>query len=360
MEYYVYITNDCNMNCTYCSVLFDTQKYGIPLSPQYSYNTLVNFICETQKKFNDPVADIYFFGGEPTVDYGEIEKLIRVLNTPHEYKINFIMHTNGLLIPEAPKFIINNIDLTLLSFNYELIFEDGQLTPYFGKMIKAIEHLKKQKDSLIIGRITVSLKTSLFTEACMISNFVDYVYWQIDNCERVEKFEKYKNQYEYNISLLFNYWMTCLEKGVFLRFVPFMSAVRNCLQNVPVPEKFYCGYGHSMIYIQTDGKCYACCDNVATKSHYIGDIYNGIQFPDINLKNTICNGCDYIKLCGGRCGRMHKDFSDKRITQYCELNKYMFDMIKNAIPKIEVIIKKHPDYYEKLMDPNISYTEYTA
>lgn len=348
------------MNCTYCSVLFDTVKHGVPLHPKYSFDELERFITKTQKELNDNVADIYFFGGEPTVNYQRIKELIAVFNKPHDYKINYIMHTNGILIPEAPKSILNEIDLTLLSFNYELIYKDGQITPYFGKMIRSIEHIKSINNTPIIGRVTVSPKTSLFTECCLISNFVDYVYWQIDNCESMENFDLYQSQYKYEIELLFKYWFECLKKGVFIRFVPFMSAIRNLIVEPEKPTRFYCGYGMSMIYVQTNGKCYACCDNVASNSHYIGDIYTGIQFSNNDLNNTICKDCEYIKLCGGRCGRMHKDFSADRIKQYCDLNQYMFDMIKQKKNEIYRIIDQDSDLFKKLMDPMISYTEYTA
>lgn len=360
MEYYVYITNDCNMNCAYCSVLFDTIKHGVPLTPQYSFAELEKFVCKTQSQLNDDVADIYFFGGEPTVDYKKISELIDAFNRPHDFKVNFVMHTNGLLIPKAPKKILKQIDLTLLSFNYELIYKNGHITSYFGEMIKAIECIKSENNAPIIGRITVSPRTSLFTECCLISNFVDYVYWQIDNCDSTEDFDSYKKQYQYDIELLFKYWLECLRNGIFLRFVPFMSAIKNLINEPETPIKFYCGYGSSMIYVQTNGKCYACCDNVATNSHYIGDIFNGIKFSNNKLSNTICKDCSYIKLCGGRCGRMHKDFSPERIKQYCDLNKYMFDLLKANIVEVKELISKHPEYYEKIMDPMISYTEYTA
>lgn len=348
------------MNCSYCSVLFDTQKYGVPMQPQYSFAELEHFVTMTQKEINDDVADIYFFGGEPTVDFNRIGQLINAFDMPHNYSVNYIMHTNGLLIPDTPVKILNHLSLTLLSFNYELIFNDKYLSPYMGKMVNAIEHIKSVKDIPIIGRITVSPQTSLFTECCLISNFVDYIYWQIDNCESIQNFKKYQEQYQYEISLLFKYWMECLRKGIFLRFVPFLSAIKNIIVEPEKPQKFYCGYGNSMIYIQTNGKCYACCDNVATNSHYIGDIYTGIKFSNNSLENTICRDCSYIKLCGGRCGRMHKDFTTERVKQYCALNQYMFNLIRANMDEIGDLISKNDQYYNNLMDPLISYTEYTA
>lgn len=348
------------MNCKYCSVLFDTQKYGVPIKPQYSFTELEHFVSMTQKDLNDDVADIYFFGGEPTIDFAQIDKLIDAFDKPHFYKVNYIMHTNGLLIPNTPKKILERINITLLSFNYELIYNGEHIAPYFGKMLKAIEYIKSVNDIPIIGRITVSPKTSLFTECCLISNFVDYVYWQIDNCDSIKDFNSYQAQYQYDINTLFKYWYEYLKKGILLKFVPFISAIRNIIIEPEKPDKFYCGYGSSMIYVQTNGKCYACCDNVATNSHYIGDIFTGIKFSDNNLNNTICKDCSYIKLCGGRCGRMHKDFTQERVQQYCSLNQFMFDLIKENINEIHYLIAKNPEFSKDLMDPLISYTEYTA
>ena len=348
------------MNCKYCSVLFDTQKYGVPLHPRYSFNELENFITNTQKELNDNTADIYFFGGEPTTDYQSIINLIHIFDKPHDYKVNYIMHTNGLLIPTAPKELLEHINLTLLSINYELLYESGHISSYFRKILDAIDSLKTANNNPIIGRITVSPQTCLFTECCLISNYVDYVYWQIDNCIMVKEFDEYYKHYTYEIELLFRYWMECLKKGIFLRFVPFMSAINNLLNDTIIPTKFFCGYGTSMIYIQTNGKCYACCDNVATNSHYIGDIYKGIQFPETSLENTICNGCNYIKLCGGRCGRMHKDFTNERKMQYCKLNQFTFDLIISEIETIKRIIASDTKIYSKMMDPMLSYTEYTS
>lgn len=154
--------------------------------------------------------------------------------------------------------------------------------------------------------------------------------------------------------------MNYLRQGFFLRYVPFISAIRNSIYVQDIPKKFYCGYGSSMIYIQTNGKCYGCCDNVSSNSHYLGDIHNGISFPIIDLGNTICKNCDYIKLCGGRCGRMHKDFSSQRIQQYCELNIHTFDLIRKNLPEIQSLINVYPHYRDIIMDPMIAYTEYTS
>jgi len=357
----VYISNECNLGCSYCSVLFDTSRHGIPLAPTYSFEELESFITKTQHQLNDSVADIYFFGGEPTMRYDLIEQLINTMNKPHDYIVNYIMHTNGLRIPLAPTNIIEKLKLTLLSINYEEIYNSNHIiTPYFTLMVKAINHLKRNPNNILIGRFTVSEKTSLYSACCLFVNYFDYIYWQMDNCDQFNNEKQYIHQYKSDILRLFQYWLSFFRVGIFLNFVPFVTAIYRTLYETNSPSEFYCGYGKSMIYIQTDGKCFACCDNVESKNHFIGNIFEGIEFPNIDLQKTQCKGCKYIRICGGRCGRMHKDFSLKHIDEYCQMNQYMFDLIESNLPEIKLLIKKYPEYKQKLNNPTFAYTEYTA
>lgn len=271
------------------------------------------------------------------------------------------MHTNGLRIPLAPRNIIERLKLTLLSINYEKIYNKNHiLTDYFTSVISAVNQLKNRSNSIIIGRFTVSEKTSLYSACCLLVNHFDYIYWQMENCIQFNNGEQYIHHYKSDILQLFQYWLSFLRVGVFLNFVPFATAIYRFLYENKSPNEFYCGYGKSMIYVQTNGDCFACCDNVENKNHFIGNIYNGIKFPNIDLKKTQCNGCKYIRVCGGRCGRMHRDFSNKHISEYCQMNQYMFDLIEANLREIRVLIEKYPEYKQKLNNPIFAYTEYTA
>ena len=75
MEYFIYMTNDCNLHCQYCSVLLDCKKAGLPIKPAYSNVVLASFIEKVQKENLDSEVNIYFFGGEPTMEYSAIREL---------------------------------------------------------------------------------------------------------------------------------------------------------------------------------------------------------------------------------------------------------------------------------------------
>lgn len=358
MEYYIYITNKCNMNCSYCSVMMDEHKSNIPAEIKYSLDDLRKFVDKIQSSCPcDKNAVIYFFGGEPTLNYEKIYEIMNKFQGVSEYNVTYVLHTNGLLLGEIPEKIISKINVIFLSLNYERMFDDGLMTPYFSKIVNTITRLKKDYPLITIGRFTVSTKTSLYTQASMSCLFFDYIYWQLDNQKQIENIEKYKANYIKDVELLFDVWLSFLKKGLILRYIPFLSIIKHILCDMPVPIHYYCGYGDDIVYIQTDGSCHGCCDGIENRPHYIGNLYKGIEFKDMMITSDYCQKCDYLKICGGRCGRMHKDFDVDRINNFCEMNIFLFEKIKSCIPEIQQLINANPQILEAINDVNMEYTE---
>lgn len=359
MEYYIYVTNDCNMNCSYCSVMMKQNEVSIPTNISYSLDKLKSFIHKTQSaRFPlDQHAIIYFFGGEPTLNYNQIAQIIEELGGENEYRITYILHTNGLLLNKIPKTVVEKIDVIFLSLNYEKIFVNGHMTAYFSKIIESITKIKKEYGITTIGRLTISQNTSLYSEATLLGVFFDYIYWQLDNQKEIKKIEQYKTQYIREVSLLYKYWMDFLEHGIVLNYIPFLATIRHALFDKEDPINYYCGYGDDIVYIQTDGTCYGCCDEIEGKQHFIGNIIDGIQFHNMHISATYCKKCHYLRLCGGRCGRMHKDFSHERIQQFCDMNIALFNKIIESKDRIKRLIEQHPHLLSAINDPNIEYTE---
>lgn len=346
------------MNCSYCSVMMDDHKTNISAEIKYPLSDLRKFIDKIQSSCpSDDNAVIYFFGGEPTLNYEKIYEIMHEFENVTEYNIKYVLHTNGLLLDEIPHKIISKINVIFLSLNYERVFDNGLITPYFSKTVKVITKIKNEYDLITVGRLTVSPKTSLYTEVSMSSLFFDYIYWQLDNQKQIGDIERYKSNYISDVELLFNNWLAFLKHGMILRYIPFLSIIKHFLSDTPVPVHYYCGYGKDIIYIQTDGSCHGCCDGIENSSHYIGDLYRSIEFKDMTITSDYCKKCEYLKVCGGRCGRMHKDFDKERINSFCEMNIFLFRKIKEHLPEIQQLINKNTKILDAINDVNMDYTE---
>jgi radical SAM protein with 4Fe4S-binding SPASM domain len=286
-------------------------------------------------------VDIVFYGGEPTLNYEYIASLIDSHKTSDfPFETRYILHTNGLLLSEIPSTILDNLSVIMLSVNYLCLPRINLNDSYFSKIISGVKHIKSQKDIPIIGRLTITEETSLYLSVMTLQPFFDYFYWQIENCDSFKNFNAFYQSYSYEVKLLADIWINYQKHGANLRLIPFIACVDYLQKNIR-PQIFTCGYNSSMIYIQTNGVCYTCSENMMTEKNIIGNISSKIEFDSFSINDISCKCCNYIKLCGGRCARMHKEFSQSHILEYCKLNKVMFDYFIERFPYILQLIKNN-------------------
>lgn len=360
MEYFVYMTNDCNLKCKYCSVLLDCEKNSLPIKPTYNYEELMEFIRNMQVSTMDNEISIYFFGGEPSLEYDNIETFISIAKKELvNFNLKFVLHTNGLRLNVLPNKILDELTLIMFSINYEKIPHHILYPSYFSTIIDNALSIKKRRDVPIIARLTITEDTSIFTELLQVSNFFDYIYWQIENCVKFNNSEVFIDTYIYEIRKTFEYWVKYLEQGIMLKYIPFMAVLKFMFFHDRSDNEFSCGYSRGMIYIQTNGKCYACSDNVEGNIHCMGDIFKGVNFPYHKLNEFKCNDCSYRSLCMGRCGRMHMEFSNEHINDYCSMNQAMFNLFLDNRLLLEDIIKKYSFFKSELEHWILEYTEFT-
>ncbi|MFV0350306.1 MAG: radical SAM protein [Halodesulfovibrio sp.] len=360
MEYFVYMTNDCNLNCEYCSVLIDRTQNSIPLRPGDSNAELIHLIDQTQIIQNDSYVTVYFFGGEPSLEYHASIRMMRDMQRElNKYSLKFILHTNGLLLHKIPDELLEQLSAIVCSINYEKIPNHSLANSYFSQVLDNVILIKKRTNITIIGRMTITEKTSLYTELLQFSHFFDYIYWQIENTPNFIDYRNFYETYTYEMRITFSYWMQYLQNGILLKYVPFMAATRFLLFHDRPKTTFSCGYGSGMVYVQTDGACYACSDSIENGIHYIGSVTKGVNLPKPSLMAYRCAKCGFRPLCLGRCGRMHKEFTKKQISRYCALNKSMFKLFMSNKECLEFIIAAHPLLSDKFMESALDLTELT-
>jgi uncharacterized protein len=361
MEYFTYLTNDCNLHCQYCSVLIDCRKNNLPIRPIYVLEDYLSFIEKTQNANNDNEINIYFFGGEPSLEYDLALQFAELATKKFEekYEICFILHTNGLLLGEMPPQLRDKLSLIMLSINYEKMPKCNLAGSYFQTIINNTVSIKLHKNIPIIARLTITEDTSLYMEIMQINHFFDLIYWQIENCGTFKNFDTFYKTYTYEINLLYGIWLKYFESGTLLKFVPFMAVIKFMFFHDRSDNTFSCGYGRGMIYIQTNGDCYACSDNIEDGKHYIGTLKTGIKLENSTLDKFRCKGCQYRSLCMGRCGRMHVEFDDKHISEYCKLNQFMFDLFISDKERLGKALDVYEYYKRELSASLLEYTEFT-
>lgn len=361
MEYFVYMTNDCNLHCQYCSVLLDCQSSKTPIKPIYSNAALVDFIKRVQEMNGDSEVNVYFFGGEPSMEYPAIGELTSILREtlPKSLTLKFVLHTNGILLNKISDDLLRELSLIMFSINYEKIPKYNLANSYFSTIIQNAITTKQRKDIPMIARLTITEKTSLYTEILQVLSFFDLVYWQIENKASFENYSVFYETYTFELARTFDYWIQYLKLGFLIRLVPFMAVLKFMFYPDRADDEFSCGYSRGMVYIQTDGKCYACSDSVETGIHYIGSLETGIHLERMKLDRFRCSKCRYRRLCMGRCGRMHIEFSEQHIAEYCRLNQFMFDLFNSRKAELKEILKQHAFLKGELESWLLEYTEFT-
>jgi radical SAM protein with 4Fe4S-binding SPASM domain len=95
------VTSTCNLACTYCS-----EGYECGLSTAYEENTEVTLddIEEFMSKINDPKREIYFWGGEPFVNWEFCRGVMEKYKDDPNYR--FFFYTNGVYLKKYLKELV--------------------------------------------------------------------------------------------------------------------------------------------------------------------------------------------------------------------------------------------------------------
>jgi sulfatase maturation enzyme AslB (radical SAM superfamily) len=94
--YYIYITEACNLRCSYCFVSDKTNNRH--LTPEMA-NKVLTFIKSDDNNLKE--TDTYFFGGEPLIRLSIVDYLasqLRALSQERGIKLKLGITTNGTLL----------------------------------------------------------------------------------------------------------------------------------------------------------------------------------------------------------------------------------------------------------------------
>ncbi|MEM2901958.1 MAG: TIGR04084 family radical SAM/SPASM domain-containing protein [Candidatus Bathyarchaeia archaeon] len=350
MHYYLTLTSNCNMKCSYCygKCLKDdgslgnySLDYEVPSSISYSVEDLNRFLTK------DPAPTIVFYGGEPTL---MPEKMGEIMDKVKAKK--FILQTNGTLLDQLEPSYLKRLDTILVSLD-----GDESVTDYYRgagtyrKVIRNLKHvLRMGFEGELIARMTVSFETNIYEQVKWLLFNDDFpfksVHWQLDaqfgsNDFVEEKFTRWVNSYNLGVNRLVKEWVRWMkQRGVVYRIYPFVGLVNSMLTGEAC--KLRCGAGWIMFNVQQDGKITPCPVMSGIKNFYLGDIWttDPLSLRDKVHVSDPCPQCEEYWLCGGRClyANATKLWGLKGFEIVCETVKSLISSLETHLPTIRRLL----------------------
>jgi len=356
MLYFIELTQVCNLKCKYCGNTPDPDVDDVEVS--YSLEELKSFLEK------DPEPNICFYGGEPLLRMGLMEKIMDSIPAKR-----FLIQTNGILLSKVKPRYLKQFDTILISI-------DGrkETTDYYrgrGTYDKVIKNLQAVRElgysGDVIARMAVSGRSDIYEEVKHLLELknphFDHVHWQLDVFWDFPPKRRYKNRdfvkwvkesYNPGITKLAKYWYQKMkENGNVLGIVPFLGIMKSLLFD-EIPVQLRCGAGIDAFAITPSGRILVCPVAPEFKFANVGHIRTSHP-KDLPYKVTIgepCLSCDYYSICGGRClfANKTKLWGEKSFKEVYLTVKHLIDEMIALKPKIEKlindgIVKKEDFYY---------------
>ncbi|MHA1237841.1 MAG: TIGR04084 family radical SAM/SPASM domain-containing protein [Candidatus Odinarchaeia archaeon] len=353
MNYFIILTNKCNLNCVYCGG--GIQDPSQPTEIQYPLEVLKNFL-----KRDSELETIHFYGGEPLLRLDLINNLTKSFSN-----VNFIVQTNGLLLNKMPEDVLSKIHTILVSI-------DGrpQVTDFYrGKGVyrKVIRNVKEIRDKFkgdIIARMTVSEYTDIYRDVTHLLNLdlFDHIHWQCDFLWDSSPEIRWntldlwiKNSYNPGISKLVDLWVKEMRHGRVLGLVPFQGIMKTMIEKRA--SRLRCGAGLDTFTITTSGKIVPC-PIPPMHDEVLGDIYT--TYPS-DLKDSVrigglCLSCEVYSICGGRCLYANKTmlWGVEGFLKVCSTVKHLIKCLENVKNEVEELLNNDIIIWNQINYPQLN------
>ena len=306
MEYIIHLTDNCNLNCSYC--------YQHKINRSISFENIKNLI-DYEITRNEAYSIIYFYGGEPLLEKELIKDTINYINSK-KCKTSFYygITTNGTLLDEAfIKYMKKNnfisiaysIDGASETQNLNRKTFDGNET--FNIVSDNFKKLLHYFDN--ISTMTVITKNNL---SCLSKN-VEYLInmnfkcinllfdysqtWQDnDLIELRNQYSKIAKIYADNLLHKKDITIPIIDDKI----QTYIYDEYNCNDN--------CSLGIKTINVGTDGFFYPCMQFVYNKDFIIGNCKSGIDIEkrakliqNSKKEQISCSNCTIKKRCKHLC-----------------------------------------------------------
>lgn len=336
MDYYIYVTKNCNISCRYCC---ENQEWSSIKGfkningPVYKIPELVDFIIKNKDILKDEDVQIIFYGGEPLLNQNWIKEFIKTTE-----KCNFVytLFTNGTLLSQADKYILNKLDFLFISTDgSESINDKYRGKGNFRKVMNNLKLIQKDFYGLTIAMMTITPYNKINESVLNIVDKFDFVYWKLLSCNKLENVEQFKDNYDKGLDILIKYWIDDMKKGKIKRIIPFLAIIKTLLEGIQ-HKNFRCDCGEILVTIDTDGSCYSC-DELVNEEFKVGTVYSSIKQKKLHHVNR-CKKCEYRYICGGRCPKEDLLFPKEIANYHCKLTKLLISKLVRKLPEIKELV----------------------
>lgn len=356
----LHIAHDCNLGCRYCFAE-EGEYHGDRslMSFEVGKQALDYLVANSGNRRN---LEVDFFGGEPTMNFEVVKQLVeygRSIEEEHNKNFRFTLTTNGILLnDEIMEFANREMANVVLSIDGRKSVNDYMRPARNGKStydiivpkFQKFAELRNQTNYYVRGTFThhnldfsqdvlhladLGFK-QISVEPVVAPPEEDYAIRESDLPQLIEEYDKLAKE------------MVEREKqGKGFHFFHFMI---DLSQGPCVAKRLSgCGSGTEYLAVTPWGDLYPCHQFVGQEQFRLGDVWNGIDNPEVRDEFKLCNvyakekcrNCFARFYCSGGCAANSYHFHGSILDAYdigCELQKKRIEcaiMLKAALTDIE-------------------------
>lgn len=350
MNFTFHLTEQCNMDCGYCI----REKRSRSMSEE-----ILKAACDLAfSKGNS--AGICFFGGEPLLERGLIEKALdycaeRSAETGKPFQCK--MTTNGTLLDEA--FICRakkagmsiGVSFDGLAQNACRRYADGSES--FADMERISKMLLQEMPD------SYAMLTLAPQAVHQYADSVKYLYdlgfrkvtGTIAYGRRVHWTDAHLEILQVELKKLAEFYSMLIEKREYFFFSPFDSKIRECISGMNPSER--CHLGFRQMPIAADGKIYACTQFIGDDAYCLGNVFDGINtekqaaLSRRNATPAVCKECALNTRCTNSCGCMNRmeTGDENQVSPLQCTYERMLIAVCDALA--EALFQKDPELFQK-------------
>lgn len=296
LSMWIFVSNDCNLACTYCWEQGGLLKKNSNMSRETAEKT-AEWILSYCDKHQVKELDITYMGGEPCLNMKVIEYLNGRFNDSLE-SVHYSIITNGVMmnvsmVERMKRIGIHSYQITLdgtkIVHDKRRIYSDG--TGTYETILKNIMTIASEdQQSAIVLRMNVDK----------------------ENMENIPILLRMLKRMEFQ-----RFSAVCLNDTIFedgiadplvlKKVVEILKLARSFGFKIAFGELNHCWMmSKAWFMVNQDGLLYKCPSLVGKKEYAIGDVIENIFYPEYEKELSLqpwneCMNCELAGLCQGGC-----------------------------------------------------------